>query len=200
MKTESQNEQDLAAMILKIQEQIAALDRKMDVLIGKAPSRPAENPRPAQVPHVHQPSRYSASREQTPVVHAHDPIPGLRNSQPRAEKPQEPRPPRQQEQRPARPMFHIVCAECKKECEIPFKPREDRPVYCKECFAQRKANGIPKSQAAEVKAPVVSEVPAIVVEPVIVPEAPVKEVVKDKKKPAAKKPAAKKKPVAKKKK
>ncbi|MDD5681408.1 MAG: hypothetical protein PHI59_09245, partial [Candidatus Omnitrophica bacterium] len=26
-----------------------------------------------------------------------------------------------------------------KECEVPFKPSGDRPVYCKECFSKRKA-------------------------------------------------------------
>ena len=31
-----------------------------------------------------------------------------------------------------------VCADCNKECEVPFKPSGDRPVYCKECFSKRK--------------------------------------------------------------
>ena len=37
-----------------------------------------------------------------------------------------------------REMFKAVCAECKKECEVPFRPSGDRPVYCKECFSKRK--------------------------------------------------------------
>jgi CxxC-x17-CxxC domain-containing protein len=37
-----------------------------------------------------------------------------------------------------REMHKATCAECKKECEVPFKPREDRPVYCKDCFSKRK--------------------------------------------------------------
>ena len=32
----------------------------------------------------------------------------------------------------------VICAGCNKECEIPFRPSGDRPVYCKECFAKRK--------------------------------------------------------------
>jgi len=40
-----------------------------------------------------------------------------------------------------REMFKATCAECKKECEVPFKPREDRPVYCKECFSKRRDSG-----------------------------------------------------------
>jgi len=31
-----------------------------------------------------------------------------------------------------------ICAECKTECEVPFRPSGDRPVYCKECFSKRK--------------------------------------------------------------
>ena len=40
-----------------------------------------------------------------------------------------------------REMFKAVCADCKKECEGPFKPSGDRPVYCKECFAKHKESG-----------------------------------------------------------
>lgn len=34
----------------------------------------------------------------------------------------------------AKPMYEAVCAECGKEFKIPFQPKEDRPVYCLECF------------------------------------------------------------------
>jgi len=37
-----------------------------------------------------------------------------------------------------REMHKAVCAECKQECEVPFKPSQDRPVYCKDCFAKRR--------------------------------------------------------------
>ena len=38
--------------------------------------------------------------------------------------------------------FHkAICSECKKECEVPFKPTGDRPVYCKDCFSKRKDGG-----------------------------------------------------------
>ncbi len=37
-----------------------------------------------------------------------------------------------------REMHKAVCSECKKECEVPFKPTEGKPVYCKECFAKRR--------------------------------------------------------------
>ena len=28
-----------------------------------------------------------------------------------------------------------ICANCGKPTQVPFLPREDRPVYCSECFA-----------------------------------------------------------------
>ena len=34
-----------------------------------------------------------------------------------------------------------ICAECKTECEVPFRPTGDRPVYCKDCFAKRQEGG-----------------------------------------------------------
>ena len=37
-------------------------------------------------------------------------------------------------------MFDAVCASCGKTCKVPFQPREDRPVYCSECFAKMKQN------------------------------------------------------------
>ena len=35
-----------------------------------------------------------------------------------------------------REMHDAICANCGKEAKVPFKPREDRPVYCSECFAR----------------------------------------------------------------
>lgn len=37
-----------------------------------------------------------------------------------------------------REMHKAVCASCGAECEVPFEPREDRPVYCNACFASTK--------------------------------------------------------------
>ena len=33
------------------------------------------------------------------------------------------------------------CKPCRdKTCKVPFQPREDRPVYCSDCFARMKQN------------------------------------------------------------
>ena len=37
-----------------------------------------------------------------------------------------------------RQMFPAVCAQCGKETEIPFEPRNGRPVYCSECYSKTK--------------------------------------------------------------
>jgi len=34
----------------------------------------------------------------------------------------------------ARPSFETVCAECGMTTTVPFRPRGDRPVYCRSCF------------------------------------------------------------------
>jgi len=38
-----------------------------------------------------------------------------------------------------REMHPVVCANCGKDTEVPFRPTGDRPVYCNECFAQMRA-------------------------------------------------------------
>lgn len=43
-------------------------------------------------------------------------------------------------ERPQREMFPAVCAECGKETMVPFKPSNERPVYCRDCFNARKSN------------------------------------------------------------
>jgi len=35
-------------------------------------------------------------------------------------------------------MHKATCADCGKECEVPFKPTGDRPVYCTECWAKNR--------------------------------------------------------------
>jgi CxxC-x17-CxxC domain-containing protein len=36
-----------------------------------------------------------------------------------------------------REMHPAVCAQCGKNTEVPFEPRGDRPVYCRDCFSSR---------------------------------------------------------------
>ena len=92
-------EPDLGGIISKMQQQLASLDRKIDMLI----------------------SRSSPSQ--------------------RFDQPQRQGEPRQDNAYRPRPMHKAICADCSKECEVPFRPRPERPVYCQACFAKRKSGG-----------------------------------------------------------
>lgn len=39
-----------------------------------------------------------------------------------------------------RQMFSAVCAQCRKETQVPFEPRNNRPVYCSDCFRAQRGN------------------------------------------------------------
>ena len=34
-------------------------------------------------------------------------------------------------------MFKAVCDECGQECEVPFKPSNDKPIFCSTCFSKK---------------------------------------------------------------
>ena len=38
-----------------------------------------------------------------------------------------------------RQMFEITCAECGKTDTVPFKPRGDRPVLCRDCLRKQRS-------------------------------------------------------------
>jgi CxxC-x17-CxxC domain-containing protein len=43
---------------------------------------------------------------------------------------------------PRRQMFPAVCAECGKGTEVPFEPREGKPVYCSDCYSKVRSNSV----------------------------------------------------------
>jgi len=100
---------DIAGLILKVQQQLIFLERKIDALIDQSGGKPFEReryPKPFQ--------RFDRSQ---------------RHGEPRRETNYE------------RILHKAICADCNKECEVPFRPSQDRPVYCKDCFAKRKGAG-----------------------------------------------------------
>jgi CxxC-x17-CxxC domain-containing protein len=36
-----------------------------------------------------------------------------------------------------------TCSQCGKETTVPFRPTQGRPVFCRECFQQRRSMGSP---------------------------------------------------------
>jgi CxxC-x17-CxxC domain-containing protein len=112
MQNESVNYTDIPLLLNKIHQRLTSLESKVDMLVGRgAPARAAE-PKPLPVP------------VQRPPVQVNPGNAGRQDHGNREKK---------------RMMYKIVCADCKKESEIPFRPKGDRPVYCHDCFARRKA-------------------------------------------------------------
>jgi len=40
-----------------------------------------------------------------------------------------------------RKMYPMKCADCGKDSEVPFEPKPDRPVYCRECLPKHRSSG-----------------------------------------------------------
>ena len=34
-------------------------------------------------------------------------------------------------------MYRVTCSDCGKDCEVPFKPTGDKPVFCSDCFRNK---------------------------------------------------------------
>ncbi|GEM_PF-207946 len=117
---------ELVAIMLKIAERLEALEKKTDLVISQTLVRSSEgreHQKPASQPFVpSQPFRQSDSpqrpNEVKPQVQGH--------------------PHGHPNERRERVLHKAVCADCHKDCEVPFKPTGERPVYCKECFSKRK--------------------------------------------------------------
>ena len=41
-------------------------------------------------------------------------------------------------------MHKATCAECKRNCEVPFKPSGNKPVLCRDCFGEQRNNAEPR--------------------------------------------------------
>ncbi|MGE5549885.1 MAG: zinc-ribbon domain containing protein [Bacteroidota bacterium] len=39
-----------------------------------------------------------------------------------------------------RTMYQVTCAACGQATEVPFQPRGDRPVYCRDCFSANRSS------------------------------------------------------------
>ncbi|HTY08178.1 MAG TPA: CxxC-x17-CxxC domain-containing protein [Candidatus Edwardsbacteria bacterium] len=44
-----------------------------------------------------------------------------------------------------RQLFRATCANCGKECEVPFKPSGERPVFCRDCFQRQDHDAQPQA-------------------------------------------------------
>ncbi|MFA6075018.1 MAG: zinc-ribbon domain containing protein [Negativicutes bacterium] len=37
-----------------------------------------------------------------------------------------------------REMFNVTCSECGCDTQVPFRPSNDKPVYCRDCFQAKR--------------------------------------------------------------
>ena len=116
---------DLVTAMMKLVERLEALEKKTDLMLGRVSNLPSE-------------MRHAVQNFQRPD-HGLQQNHGLAHGQPN--------------ERRERILYQAVCADCCKRCEVPFKPSGDRPVYCPECFAIRKAGHVPKDPTAHVVVP-----------------------------------------------
>lgn len=45
-------------------------------------------------------------------------------------------------------MHNITCSDCGAESQVPFKPKEGRPVYCRDCYGKHKGENQSAPEAA----------------------------------------------------
>ncbi len=48
---------------------------------------------------------------------------------------------RGRDSRGAPEMHNVLCSKCGKNCQVPFKPTGEKPVYCSDCFRQNDDRG-----------------------------------------------------------
>jgi CxxC-x17-CxxC domain-containing protein len=120
---------DLVTAMMKLVERLEALEKKTDMVLGRVSNMPSEMRRAIQ----------DLPRPQQSYHAQPSPRPDQSPSQNHA--------PRE------RVLHQAVCADCRKRCEVPFKPSGDRPVYCPECFTIRKAGHVPKDITSGIVVP-----------------------------------------------
>lgn len=50
-------------------------------------------------------------------------------------------------------MHEVTCDKCGKQCEVPFKPTGDKPVFCSDCFRKNdsgSSSGMSSEQIQEI--------------------------------------------------
>lgn len=52
-----------------------------------------------------------------------------------------------------RPMYKTTCSKCGNECEVPFKPSGDRPVFCSQCFENNRSSDSRRSGGMDLRRP-----------------------------------------------
>ncbi len=51
--------------------------------------------------------------------------------------------------RSERELFEATCDKCGKQCSLPFRPTNSKPVYCSDCFRQQKDRSEMRSSGSD---------------------------------------------------
>ena len=155
---------DLMTATTKIIERLEALEKKMDLVLSQTSVRHSgghQYPKPA-TPQVVPPSAFrqpNSSPRPNEVKPVQVSVQGHPQNQPQG------KPHGRAHERRERMLHKAVCADCQKDCEIPFKPTGERPVYCKECFSKRKSGNSFKGNSGNRPASEPAKAPVEVNEP-----------------------------------
>ena len=120
---------DLVTAMMKLVERLEVLEKKTDMVLGRVSGLPTEVRQAVQNLQRPQPP-YQAQPASRPDQNS------PQNYTPRE-----------------KVLYEATCADCLKGCKVPFRPSENRPVYCPECFAIRKAGHAPKDLASNIVVP-----------------------------------------------
>ncbi len=44
-------------------------------------------------------------------------------------------------------LHQAICAKCGQECDVPFKPTGNKPVYCRSCFRENEGSAEPRGRS-----------------------------------------------------
>lgn len=121
---------DLLQLVAKISERLESVEQKVDLLLAQS-----REPQSQETDHENEFEAQAESLREDERERVHENEAEIQPSfQPQTEVPTS-------RGRGGRPLFQTVCAECGKNCEVPFKPTGERPIYCKECYSKRKKKG-----------------------------------------------------------
>lgn len=110
---------ELVTVMMKIAERLEALEKKMDLVVSQTSTQLSAM---RNISHTFQ--RPESSHHPSSI-------------------------PQQIHSQSQRTLYQAICADCERSCEVPFRPSRERPVYCKECFAHRKAGSTVPSKNIE---------------------------------------------------
>lgn len=119
----------LVTAMMKLVERLEVLEKKTDLALSRISNLPSEIRQSVQG--LQRPDQSLLSPTAPNQGHNFPPNPMIRE----------------------RILYQAICSDCRKSCEVPFKPTGERPVYCKECFTIRKAGHIPKDLTSNVVVP-----------------------------------------------